>query len=181
METTAKISSAGIAFKWAVIYLVTSIVITFAYQYLNIDPASPAKYLSYIPFIAFLFLAQKEYRDKLAGFITFGEGFLAGLFYSIFSGVLLAVFMYIYLTFINPHMMEQTIAAQHDALVAKGLSEDQIETTSNITRKYGSVIATFATLIGTPIIGAIIALVGAAIFKKERLPLDVDTYTDPAV
>ena len=153
----------------------------FASQYLNVDPLSPAKYLSYIPFIAFLFLAQKEYRDLISGFMTFGEGFLAGLYYSIFSGVMLAIFMYIYLTFINPHMMEQTMAAQHDALVAKGLSEDQIATTTNITTKYGAIIATIGTLIGTPIMGAIIALIGAAIFKRERSPLDVDGYVDPVV
>ena len=181
METAVKQNSTGIAFKWAIIYVITNIVLTLAFQYLNVDPLSPVKYLVYIPFIAFLFLTQKEYRDTLSSFMTFGEGFLAGLYYSIFSGILLAVFIYIYLTFINPHMMEQTIAAQHDVLIAKGLTEEQVETTAGITRKFGSIIATMGVLIGTPIAGAIIALIGAAIFKKERSPLDADSYVDPAV
>ena len=42
-----------------------------------------------------------------------------------------------------------------------------------ITRKYGVLFTAIGTAIGTPIVGAIISLIGAAIFKKERSPYDI--------
>ncbi|HAL81645.1 MAG TPA: hypothetical protein DCO83_04925, partial [Mucilaginibacter sp.] len=101
MENVKK-SYTNVAAKWAVIYVITSIVITYAFQFLNVDQASPAKYLSYIPFIAFLLLTQKEYKDQLGGFLTFGQGFMSGFMYSVFGGIILAVFIYIYLGILSP-------------------------------------------------------------------------------
>ncbi|HEY8782362.1 MAG TPA: DUF4199 domain-containing protein [Mucilaginibacter sp.] len=180
-----KKSYTNIAVKWAVIYVITSIVITYAFQFLNVDQTSSVKYLGYIPFIAFLLLAQKEYKDQLGGFITFGEGFMAGFIYSVIGGVILAVFIYIYLGILSPQVLEQSLAAQHDKFVEKGMSEDQIKQATDITRKYGAILGAVATLFVIPIFGAIVALIGAAIFKKERslgdIERDSSSYTDPAV
>jgi len=182
MENVKK-SSTNIAVKWAVIYVITSIVITYIFQFLNIDQSSSAKYISYIPFIAFLLLAQKEFKDQLGGFITFGEGFMAGFLYSVFAGLMLAVFIYIYLGILSPQVLEQSIAAQHDKLVEKGLSADQIDSAMVMVKKYGAIFGAVGVAIITPIIGAIISLIGAAIFKKERSITDIEnnSYSDPAV
>jgi len=184
MENVKK-SSGNVAIKWSVIYLLTSVVITFLFQFLNLDQTSPIKYLGYIPFIAFLLLAQKEYRDQLGGYATYGEAFTAGLLYSVFSAILLAVFLYIYLGFINPQLLEQTIAAQHDQLVQRGLSSEQIDSAEQLTRKHGALFGAIGTLFVITIFGVIIALIGAAIFKRERTIDDIErdssSYTDPAV
>ena len=79
----SKPNATKVATKWALIYILTSIVITYLFQILNIDQNSGFKYLVYIPFIAFLLLAQKEYRDQLNGFLTFGEGFSSGFRFSL--------------------------------------------------------------------------------------------------
>jgi hypothetical protein len=183
---TVKQGSGKVAAKWSLIYIITSIVITYAFQFLNIDQSSPAKYVSYIPFIAFLLLAQKEYRDQLGGYLTFGEGFSAGFLYSVFSGLFIAIFIYIYLTFLSPQVFEQSMAAAQTKLQESGnLSSDQIDQAMVITRKYGTIIGAVGALVGSVIIGAIIALIGAAIFKKERTILDIEqggsSYVDPSV
>ncbi len=180
---SVKQTSTKVAFKWAIIYFITSIVFTYVFQFLNVDQSSPIKYLGYIPFIAFLLLAQKEYKDQLDGFITFGQGFMAGFIYSVFSGIMLAVFTYIYLTFLSPQIWEQMMATSKDQMVAKNMSADQIDSAMEITRKYGTIFALVGIAIVTPIIGAIIALVGAAIFKKERSLTDIEnnSFADPTV
>jgi hypothetical protein len=174
-----------VATKWAIIYVITSIVITYLFQLLNVDQNSGVKYISYIPFIAFLLLAQKEYKDQLGGFITFGEGFSAGFRYAVFAGLMLAVFIYIYLTFLSPQILEQSIASQQDKFKEQGLSSAQIDKANEIGKKYGPIIGAFVAAIGLAICGAIIALIGAAIFKKERTIEDIEhdstSYTDPAV
>ncbi|HEY2582547.1 MAG TPA: DUF4199 domain-containing protein, partial [Mucilaginibacter sp.] len=125
-----------IASKWAIIYVATSIVITYAFQLLNIDQSSAFKFLGYIPFIVFLLLTQKEYRDQLGGYLTFGEGFSAGFRYSVFSGLMLAVFIYIYLAFLSPQVLEQSITDQQGKMVEQGLSQEQIDKAMEIGKKW---------------------------------------------
>lgn len=162
------------ATKWALIYFAVSIVITYLFQFLNVDQNSGAKYLGYIPFIAFLLLAQKEYRDQLGGFLTFGQGFSAGFRYSVFSGLLLAVFIYLYLAVLSPQILEQSMNDQQGKMAEQGLSQEQIDKALEIGKKYGPIIGAFGAAIGSAVMGAIIALIGAAIFKKERSIVDIE-------
>jgi hypothetical protein len=173
-------NSTKIATKWAIIYVVVSIVITYTFQILNVDQNSAVKYVGYIPFLAFLLLAQKEYKDQLNGYLTFGQGFSAGFRYAVFSGLLLAVFIFIYLSFLSPQVLEQSMAAQQEVMSQKGLSSAQIDKTLEIGKKYGPIIGAFVAAVGTPIAGAIVALIGAAIFKKDPPPF-IPEESEPIV
>jgi hypothetical protein len=177
----AKPNLGKVAFKWALISLVTSIVFTYVWQFANVNPTSPVVYVGFIPFIAFLLMAIKEYKDQSGGFIKFGEAFLAGFLFSVFAGLMTAVFTYVYYTILSPQAYQLILDAQRAGMEAKGLSSDQIDAGMEITTKYGTLITAIASIIVTPIIGAIIALIGAAIFKKERSPFDNESFTDPAV
>lgn len=178
----AAVSSNKVSIKWALFYVVVSIILTYVYQFLNIDPSSSIKFINYIPYIAFMLLAQKEYKEQLGGFMTFGEGFLAGFKYTMITAILLALFTYIYFTLLSPQVFQQIMDASKAKLEAKGtLSDDQINTALSFTTPGFTAIV---VAIGSLIMGTIIALIGAAIFKKERpLFMDHDTanYADPAV
>ena len=169
-------NSNNVAFKWSVIYVVIGIVITFAFQFLNVDPNSQAKYIGYIPFIVFLFIVQKEYKDKLEGYLTFGQGFGAGFKYALFGGIIMGIFIFIYLSWINPHMLEQAMASQQDKLHDQGLSDEQIDASMNLARKYGPIFGLLGTIFADAVFGAILALIGAAIFKNERPMFSGDDY-----
>lgn len=173
METAVVQNSTKIATKWAVIYALTAIVITYAFQFLTIDPNSPLKFITYVPFIAFLFLAQKEYRDQLNGYISFGDAFSAGFRFSVFAGLLIAVFTYLYLTVLSPEVFDKVLETTRTALEDKNMSSGQIDKTLDITKKWGPLIGAFGSAIAYAIFGSICALIGAAIFKKERSPYDV--------
>jgi uncharacterized membrane protein len=182
MENTKPSSSANLAFKWAVISLIASVIFTYAWQLLNINPTSKVTYLGFIPFIAFLFLTQKEYRDQLGGFATFGQEFVAGLLFAVFAGILGAIFIYVYYTWLSPQVYQLILDSQRSAMEAKNLSSDQVDRAMEIMNKYGTIITFVSALIMTPIIGAIISLIGAAIFKKERTLADIERdASDPTV
>lgn len=176
MENT-KPNATKVATKWALIYILTTIVITYLFQILNIDQNSGFKYLAYIPFIAFLLLAQKEYRDQLNGFLTFGEGFSSGFRFSIFSGLLLAIFTYLYLGILSPQILDQAMNQQQAQLEKQGLSQEQIESGIQIGKKYGAIFGAFGAAIFLAVFGAIVSLIGAAIFKKEKSLLDIENET----
>ena len=169
METPVVQNPTKVATKWALIYTLTAIVITYACQFLNVDPTSPVKYITYIPFIAFLMMAQKEYRDSIGGYISFGDAFSAGFRYSLFAGLLIAVFSYLYLAILSPGVLETT----RTQLEEKNMSSSQIDQAMTITKKWGPLIGAFGAAIAYAVFGAILSLIGAAIFKKERSPYDI--------
>jgi hypothetical protein len=182
--TNSKPSSNDIIVKWVAINIITSIVFTFAFQFLNVGVISPVRYIAFIPYILFLFLAQKEYRDNRGGFVKFGDAFLIGLFFAIFSGVFSAIFIYIYYSFLSPVAFQQYL----DAIQAKfsenpNMSSDSVDATMNFYKNYGKVLSAVGALIGGSVIGAIVALIGAAIFKKEKTIADIEneanSFVDP--
>jgi len=181
-----KTSPMPVIIKWGAIYVIASIVVTYIIQFMNVDPDSPIKWLSTLLFIGFMFLTQKEYRDVNGGYLTFGEGFKAGFLFAILSGIVLAVFTYLYFAVLSPEMLEKIIASTEAKMAAKGLSQEQVDQAMSYTRKFLSPVGvTISAIIGAVVMGAIIALIGAAIFKKDRPPVlisdtDGDT-TEPAV
>jgi hypothetical protein len=175
MIESAKPNQAGIAVKWAIINVITAIVVTYIFQLLGTDVSAPVRYLAYIPFIAFVCLAQIEYRDKASGFMTYGQGFVEGLLFGVFSGIMLAIFMYLYYAVLYPQGVDQMVAAAHDKMVAQGQSSDAIDTATEMTKKYGAIFASVGGLFGTPIAAIIVSLITAAIFKKEPTIADIES------
>ncbi|SDD94074.1 Protein of unknown function [Mucilaginibacter pineti] len=178
-----KASPSQPAIKWALIGLIASIIITYSFQFLNIDPNSSAKYISYILFIAFLCLTQKEYKDQLGDYLTYGEGFMSGFLYSVFAGVLGAIFLYVYLAILSPEQVTKMIALMQANVEAnKNISPEQAEQAVSMASKFMTPTAVaIITLIGSVVMGAIISLITAAIFKKERSPFEIASsdYEDP--
>jgi len=173
MEQGVKINATKVATKWALISAVTGIIITYAFEFLDVDQNSSAKYLTYIPFIAFLFLAQKEFKDELGGYISFGDAYSTGFRYSLFTGLILALFTYIYLQWLSPEMMEKVVEATQASLEEKDTPSDQADKAIEMTREWGPLFGAFAIAIGYAIFGAIVSLIGAAIFKKVKSPYDI--------
>jgi hypothetical protein len=177
------VSPTKVATKWALINAFAIILITFAFEYLNVDTTSGAQYITYVPFIAFLLLTQVEHKKELGGYITFGRAFSAGFRYALFTGLIIAVFMYIYLAFVSPEVLEKSMAAQESAMLDRGMSSSEVDKAMEIGKSWGPIMAAFFTAVAYAIFGAVVSLIGAAIFKKERSPYDVadDQEIDPAV
>jgi len=164
MENTV-LSSNKLVIKWSLFYIIVSIILTYAFQLLNIDPNSGIKFISLLPYIGFMFLCQKEYKDQLGGYLTFGQGFLAGFKYTVITAILATLFIYIYWTILSPQVFQQIVDSSRAKMEAKGnLTEEQINMAMSFTTVGLMTIIIFITSIIT---GTIIALIGAAIFKKQ--------------
>jgi len=163
-----------VATKWALISAVTSIVLTFVYQFLNIAQDSPTRYLSMLPFIAFIVMAQIEYKEVLGGSITYGKAFSTGFRVALFGGILAAIFMYFYVSFINTEFINQMMEAQRAKLVDKNMSDEQIDQAMKMTSKMMSpIMISFFAAVGSAFMGALISVITAAIVKKDPPPLEL--------
>ena len=135
------------------------------------DPANPSAAssalgcLNYIVMIAGIVMAIKFHRDnELGGFITLGRGIGAGTLTGVVIGVISAIWMIIFMSFIAPDMGEAIM----DAALEKaqpGQEEMTEKMVGYFTNPYS--MAAFS-LIGSVLIGFFTGLIGGAIMKKER-------------
>jgi len=172
METTiAQVPNATkVATKWALINLAAVVIFTYAVQFLNLDANGPVKWVGNVLMITFLFLTIKEYRDELGGFMSFGQGFSAGFRYSVFAGVLAGVFVGLYYGILSPDSFVKLMQPTRAAFEQKGMSTEEVEKAMGMLMKYGPLSSAFGVAVVYAIMGAIVSLIGAAIFKKERTP-----------
>jgi len=171
-----------IATKWALVNVLVAIVITYAFELMDANTNSQLQYLGFIPFAVFLFLTQKEFKSSLGGFMNFGEGFSAGFRYSMFVGLLMAVFIFLYLKVLSPDLFDKSLEASRAQMEAKNMSDSQIDKAMGMAKSWGPLAAAFVTALSDSILGAVLSLIGAAIFKKERTGRDlVDSAIDPTL
>ena len=162
-----------VATKWALINLAASVVFTYGTQLLNLDPNGPTKWIGTVLMIAFLLLTQVEYRKELGGYMTFGQGFSAGFRYAVFGGLLVAVFTALYYSILSPDAFVKVMEPSRIAMEQKGMSSEEVEKAMSISLKYGWLFAAFGVAVIYAIMGAIVSLIGAAVFKKEKSPADI--------
>lgn len=169
-----------VATKWALINTLTGIVFVYAFEFLNVDVTSGVQYISYIPFVAFMLLAQLEFKKEQGGFISFGKAFSTGFRYALFTGLLMAVFMYVYYAILSPQVYEQVVAISEKAIEERDMSSAEKEKAIEMTRSWGPMFSAFGIAVGSAILGALLSLITSAIIKKERSPYDIiENASDP--
>jgi len=128
--------------------------------------------ISYGVMIGGLVLAVRKHRDQeLSGYITFGRAFGVGFLTMLVLGLISAVWAYVFFSFIAPDMLELIQQASIDRMVEKqGMSVDQAEAAMNnpVTKSLMNPVAfTGFALVGILFMGAIFALIVAAIMRKS--------------
>lgn len=86
-----------------------------------------------IPIVA-LWFAVGEKREKFyGGSMTIMQGLKMSFLISLLAGVIMAVFMFIYIQYINPAFIEYGLELQIEALRQQGLTEDEIQAAATFT------------------------------------------------
>ncbi len=103
------------------------------------------------------------YRSNNEGLLTFGEGISVSLFIGLFAGVIGAIFMYIFASYIAPDIGEAVLST----IDIDEMSEDEAEAVEQVMGFATSpVFLAFSQLIGSILLGLIYGLIGSLILKK---------------
>lgn len=143
------------------------IIISLATYFANLDVNGPVKWVGFIVFIAGIIWSVNSYGKQVDYNSTFGNyfgyGFKVSAVVTILMIIYLAVFVALFPDF-KEKILEQTRAGmrQNDKM-----TEEQITQAMEISRKFFMVGLIGFTLLGYLIFGAISALIGAAITKKQ--------------
>jgi uncharacterized membrane protein SpoIIM required for sporulation len=111
----------------------------------------------------------KECRETLYnGFISFGQAFKNLFLMMLVSSVISGIFMFFYVSVINPSLIDYIKEQQILEMEKKGMEQAAIDQAMSFSEKFISPgMVTFWTIAGGLLLGSLIALIIAAIMKKN--------------
>jgi len=126
-------------------------------------------YISIVLTVVGIIIAQINYRNKeLDGVISYGEAVGFGAAIMLFAGIVTALYTLILYTFVDPGLITQMKVMQEEAMLQKGMTEDQIEAAMAMTSKMMSPgWLSIMGLVGSVFIGTIISLISSIFIKRQ--------------
>ena len=95
----------------------------------NLTFTKAQTYILYLIQIVVLFFMLKGYRDKYkGGYITYGESVGAGAVIFLICAAIMAAFMYVLYKFIDPSLLDESLAYAEEMLVERGVPQETIDT-----------------------------------------------------
>jgi cation transport ATPase len=170
--SSSNVSALRTAMKWGAIMGLTSIIISMLFYFITgkMENNWPQMVLNLLLIFVGFYFGCKEQRDELQnGFISLGKSFGTGMLISVFYGIIGAFFIYLFFKFGDSNLIEQTIEQAKEKMLDQGKSEEEIDMSIAMTRKFmtpGSMA--FWGLFGTTLLSLIPSLIIAAIVKKEQ-------------
>lgn len=119
-----------------------------------------------------IYLGLKEFRDEsLGGYLTVGQAVRSGLAVALVAGVIAGAFTIIYMTLIDPGMVDKIMATAEAQMDAQNVPEEQRELSRKITGMFVNpwIFAPF-TVAWVAFWGLIKSLIAGQILKKEAPP-----------
>ncbi len=159
---------------WAAITGIVS-VIFYRILYATGQEDSALRNFNYLIIFLGLFIGTIQYRNKAnGGFLTFGEGYKAGILMTLIITVIVSVAFFVDLQ-IHPDLVDKIRDKAQTDMINNGVSADQIEMRMKYTRMFTTpaVLLSFA-VVGTIITGAIFSLITAGISTKKKPIFDDD-------
>lgn len=143
------------------------IVIALATYFLDLSDNKAMQYLGYIIFIAAIIWAVNSYGKQINYNSTFGNYFAHGFKVSAIVTIFMIIFTVIFIL-LFPEIKEKGMETARKSMEAKGnMSQEQINQAIGITQKFFMVFVLGAALVFYLFFGAVGALIGAGITKKN--------------
>ncbi len=128
------------------------------------------KWVGYAITLALVILAQKQFKDKGDGYMSYGQGIGVAFWMGIVSAVISSIFVYIYIKFIDTGFLQVVKDRQIEVMQQKGMSDEQIDQGMKIAAMFMTPEAMFMMmLLGGILITIIIALI-VTIFTQKKNP-----------
>ena len=132
------------------------------------DAAYWIGYLQYPFLFLFIWMAMKERKNEdYGGVMSYGQGVGIGTMVGLFSGLLLALFMWVYLNNINPEFQPWMVAQRAKDMQASNAPAAQREAAINMMERFFVLFAVGGSVIGQVFIAVVASLI-IAIFVRTK-------------
>lgn len=125
--------------------------------------------VGFIATIIFVVIGLKSFKADNNGFMSWGQGLKVGMGIVMVSAVITVVYTLLFTNVIEPDFQQQAMDLQQQKWLDAGLTEEQIETFTESSKKFqGPGIMTAMILAISAFIGFVISAITAAIMKKSE-------------
>ncbi|GAB3340950.1 hypothetical protein GCM10027299_54790 [Larkinella ripae] len=164
-----KPSTARLALKWGLISGVIFMVYTTAINVTGQFTNTTLPWLSLVISIVIVVMAMREYRALNGDYMSYGEGVGLGTLLSVVSAMVSFTYNFIYTTFIDPTIRQQTLDKVREQMEERGMPDDQIEQAMEMTEKFQSPGLQFLFgILAAAFFGLIISLIVAAFLRRNK-------------
>jgi len=167
MENKATVSQ--IALKYGLYLGLISIILGMIIQFMDLDMKTQqnAGYITYVAALVAIILAHKAFKESGDGFMTIGQGLGIGTLISLISGVMSAIFTYVYIKFVDDSMLTKIKDLQIEEMEKRGMSDAEIEQAMKVAGFFmGPEMMIVWIILGMLFIGFIISLIVSLFTKK---------------
>ena len=147
----------------SLVMIIFGIIVYFAGQIENQGLSS----LQYVILFGGIIWSCITYAKQMNGNVTFGNVFGHGFKTTAAIAAIMAVYTFISVKFLFPDIVDKSIEAARKNMQEQNLSDSQMQTALDITRKFFLPFAIGGLLLFFAIAGCIASLIGAAVAKKN--------------
>ena len=138
-------------------------------QYL--EPNWMMSVLNLLVTIGIIIYAIKKFKTDNDGFLSLGEAIKIGLAITVISGVILAIYNYLFMTVIEPDFVTQLLDFSREKMIEQNpeMTEKQLEMALSMSEKFmNPAFMSAMAIIGSLFTGFIISLIGGLVMKQNR-------------
>lgn len=145
------------------------ILVSLLFYAVDLDKNTWLNSLTYIILILGIIFATLNYRNKLnGGYITYGKAVLTGFYVSLIVGVIMAIYIWLFYSFINPDGINEMLDLAEQKMAEAGLSDEMIDQQMKMSSKFMKMpLLNVFTFGGMTFWGTIISLITSAFLKKQ--------------
>ena len=128
-------------------------------------------YFAFVLIVGGMVWGTLEYRKTyLGGYISYGKAFTSCFMIGLFSGIVAAIYIFIFAQFIYPGYSEEILEKAREGMMSSNqqMSDEQLDTAMEWTRKFTSpVMMAVWSFVTYLFFSAILALLTSIFLKKE--------------
>ena len=131
--------------------------------------------------IVVLFFLLRSYRDHYNnGYISYGKSVGAGVIINVYAAIITAIYIYVLYAFIDPGLMDKSLAMAEAKMIEKGLPEAAVEKALEMQAKMMKPWFTgLMGLINSVFYGLILSLIVSLFVMKKGNPLLDEVEEEP--
>lgn len=162
-------SPTSVALRYGLITGFLTIIYTLILYVTELNTNTGLSWLGMLIPVIGIVLAYNAFKKENGGFMSYGQGLGIGTLLATISGLLGAIFNYVYTNFIDTNVMARMREAQVVEMEKKGLSDEQIEQALGMADNFTSpIMLLIIGVLGGAFIGFLISLIVSAIMKNNR-------------
>ncbi|RYU78496.1 DUF4199 domain-containing protein [Hymenobacter persicinus] len=167
--STPSVTTTSVALRYGLLTGLASIIFSFILMATGQETNVPLSMLGLVIWVVGVVMAHKFFKANNGGFMSYSQGLGIGTIISLVSGVMGAIFRYVYTEFIDSSSTQRAVEAMRAKLEADGMDDAQIDSAVAMSQKFSSgPMAIVFAILGSILIGFILSLIVSAVTKNTR-------------